>query len=113
MFILVAYSYIYFSTMVIGLYLFRDNKCIIVSFNSCWRHIYICVLSHHSTDIIENPLSTKFAFYPVVCIYIDVSASMKLEIECQCLLNECKIKTERPPYTIIFLCDFLVFSFCS
>lgn len=106
MFILVAYSFIYFSTMVIGLYLFRDNKCIIVSFNSCWRHIYICVLSHHSTDIIENPLSTKFAFYPVVCTYIDVSASMKLEIECQCLLNEYKIKTERPLIQLYFYVTF-------
>lgn len=77
-----------------------------VSFNSCWRHIDISVPSHHSTDIIENPLGTKFTLCPVVCTYIDVPASMRLEIECQCLLNECKIKAERALLQLYFYVTF-------
>lgn len=61
-------------------------------------YFYICTFSFiQQIFIIENLLDTEVTYSAVVLLYIEVPASTKLmETECKYLLNECKIKAERP-----------------
>lgn len=64
-----------------------------VSFNSCWRPVYIYRLYTFSftqqTFIIENLLGTEFAHHSVVFLNTEAPALMKvMEIEYKYLLSE-------------------------